>query len=451
MSTLTINLHPTPKQDQAWSYLNDQLTTELLYGGAAGGGKSRLLCEWEASSAIRYPGSRWLLGRAVLKSLKESTLLTLFEVLSDWQLKPNQHYRYNQQDNTITFWNGSVIYLKDLFAYPSDPNFDSLGSTEFTGAGIDEANQVTAKAKEVVKSRLRYKLDIFGLIPKLLLTCNPAKNWTYSDFYLPWRNGTLPPSRAFVQSLVTDNPHISPHYVESLRNLRDKALKERLYFGNWEYDDDPNALFSIDALNDLFSNPVERGDDNYLTVDVARFGRDKSVLMVWEGLVVTEIQTMDKSATTEVVAGIEGLRLKHGIPASRTLVDEDGVGGGVVDQGGYKGFVGGSSALEDKRHAKFEFKLNYANLRGQCYYTLAEVVQKRLMKIETDDMVVYETIIGDLEQVKAKDPDKDTKLRVIAKDEIKEHLGRSPDYGDCLMMRMFFELDPTPVPNIRVL
>jgi hypothetical protein len=26
--------------------------------------------------------------------------------------------------------------------------------------------------------------------------------------------------------------------------------------GNWEYDDDPNALFETDALHDLFSNPV---------------------------------------------------------------------------------------------------------------------------------------------------------------------------------------------------
>ena len=33
-------------------------------------------------------------------------------------------------------------------------------------------------------------------------------------------------------------------------------------------------------------------------------------------------------------------------------------------------------------------------------------------------------------------------MSVIAKDEIKMNIGRSPDESDCLMMRMFFELKP---------
>lgn len=159
MSTLSINFQPTPKQDLAYQYLTDQTTTELLFGGGAGGGKTELICSWEILCCLQYAGVRGLLGRAVLKSLKESTLLTFFDVAARWNLKAGIHFRFNQQDNIITFWNGSTIYLKDLFAYPSDPNFDSLGSTEYTFAGIDEANQVTHKAKEVVKSRLRYKLD----------------------------------------------------------------------------------------------------------------------------------------------------------------------------------------------------------------------------------------------------------------------------------------------------
>ena len=161
---------------------------------------------------MRYAGSRWLLGRSVLKTLKQTTLLTLIEVLSSWGLKADEHYIYNQQESTITFSNGSVIFLKDLAYYPSDPNFDSLGSSEYTGAAIDEANQVQAKARDVVLSRIRYKLDEFGLIPKLLLSCNPAKNWVYGDFYKPWREGTLPEYRAFIPALVTDNP-ISPRTI----------------------------------------------------------------------------------------------------------------------------------------------------------------------------------------------------------------------------------------------
>ena len=445
MSTLEITIRPTKKQDEAWAYLEDDITTELLFGGGAGGGKSRLLCEWEAKCCLRYPGTRWLLGRAVLKNLKESTLLTLFEVLTDWGLTAGTHYRYNQQDNIISFWNGSSIYLKDLFAYPSDPNFDSLGSTEYTGAGIDEANQVSHRAKEVVRSRLRYRLDAFGLIPKLFMSCNPAKNWVYTDFYLPARNGTLPEGRAFVQALVTDNPHISPHYVESLKSLKDPAMRERLLLGNWEFDDDPNALFARDRLLDLFTNPVEEGSEHYLTCDVARLGRDKTVYAIWYGLKLVELIVLDKTRIPEVMADIEGLRAKHNIPMSHCLVDEDGVGGGVVDGLGCKGFVGGSSPLEDKLRNEHTFQLNYANLRAQCYYTLAEYVRES--KLAITPTTYQDHLVADLEQVKAKDPDRDTKLKVIAKDAIKEALGRSPDFGDALMMRMYFELLP-PAPEV---
>jgi hypothetical protein len=39
--------------------------------------------------------------------------------------------------------------------------------------------------------------------------------------------------------------------------------------------------------------------------------------------------------------------------------------------------------------------------------------------------------------------DKDGKREVLSKDEIKEQLGRSPDYADMIMMRYYFELRQT--------
>jgi hypothetical protein len=97
------------------------------------------------------------MGRSKLKSLKETTLNTFFELSS--RLYIGNQYNYNAQSNIITFDNGSEIVLKDLFLYPSDPNYDSLGSLEITGAFIDECNQVVYKAWQIVKSRIRYKLN----------------------------------------------------------------------------------------------------------------------------------------------------------------------------------------------------------------------------------------------------------------------------------------------------
>ena len=208
----------SPKQDEAWELLTDSTHTEVLYGGAAGGGKSWLGCVWLTGMCIAYPGSRWLMGRAVGKTLKETTLNSFFDVCSQEGMKQGEHYTYNAQTGTIHIGKSSII-LKDLFAYPSDPNFDDLGSLEITGAFIDEANQITEKAKAIVGSRIRYKLDEFGLIPKMLMTCNPAKNWVWRDYYAPSVQGTLPPYRAFVPALVTDNPNIS-------RNVGSSTLAE---------------------------------------------------------------------------------------------------------------------------------------------------------------------------------------------------------------------------------
>ncbi len=47
--------------------------------------------------------------------------------------------------------------------------------------------------------------------------------------------------------------------------------------------------------------------------------------------------------------------------------------------------------------------------------------------------------------LKADDIDADErKKRIIKKDDMKKILGRSPDYLDTLLMRMYFEITPTP-------
>ena len=295
---LEINLNLTKKQKEAWKKLIDHTHTEIFFGGGAGGGKSRLGCMWLIFNCLNYKGSRWFMGRAILKELKESTLLTFFEVCRDWGLKINEDFRYNQVDGVITFANGSTIYLKDFFLYPSDPEFDSLGSTEYTGGFIDEASQITEKAKNIAMSRIRYKLDEFKLIPKLLIASNPGKNFLYYQFYKPYTENRLEPYRAFITALVGDNEFISKYYRESLQKL-DKVSKERLLYGNFEYDDDPTRLFNYDSIIDLFTNNAERGE-KYAVVDVAGRGRDRTVITIWDGLFVEEIIVKDNISNVEM-------------------------------------------------------------------------------------------------------------------------------------------------------
>ena len=60
----------TIKQTQAIDILEDNETTELLFGGGAGGGKSAFGCYWQIKRRLKYPGTRGLIGRAKLKVLK---------------------------------------------------------------------------------------------------------------------------------------------------------------------------------------------------------------------------------------------------------------------------------------------------------------------------------------------------------------------------------------------
>ena len=405
----------------------------MLYGGAAGGGKSYLGVSWLLWSALNHQGSRWLMGRAVAKTLKETTLNSFFDAASRIGMVANRDYTYNAQTGQITI-GASTIILKDLFAYPSDPNFDDLGSLEITGAFIDEANQVTAKAKAIVGSRIRYKLDEFGLTPKLLLTCNPARNWVYTDFYDPWRKGALAPHRAFVPALVTDNSHISPHYIENLKRLTGPD-RERLLLGNWDYDHDPAALMAPDAIMDIFTADQVPEGKMAITADIARYGSDRTVIMLWSGLRVLHVTVMDRNAITEAAAAIKQLAEQEGVPRSRIVVDDDGIGGGVVDLlPGCVAFKGGGKVIG---------KGEYQNLKAQCSYELAAHVNDGLVAWEPDSY--HEEVSTELRWVKRDKVDSDGKLRILGKDKVKEGLGRSPDFADAMMMRMVLELRGDPV------
>lgn len=427
---MTIEPKFTETQSLAIQYLFDKQTTEVLFGGAAGGGKSWVGCSWLILLCMKYPNTRYLMGRSKLDALKKTTLNTFFEVCSTYGLVANKHYTFNGSSNIITFVNGAEIILKDLFLYPSDRNFDSLGSLEITGAFIDEANQITEKAKNIVASRLRYKLDENNLIPKLLLTCNPSKNWVYNQYYKPAKENQQKPHRKFIQSLVDDNKYISKYYKTQLQTL-DELSKQRLLFGNWEYDATKDNLIDYDAILSSFERQGTKGD-KYISCDIARFGSDKTVIMYWQGLHLKNIRTLLKSAINDVVEEIKTIQQDNQVPLRNIIIDEDGVGGGAKDYLRCQGFVNNSKPLKGE---------NYQNLKTQCYYKLADLINKGQVGISCNDINIKNEITEELEQVRTKDADKDNKLQIISKDTVKAIIGRSPDYADALAMRMYYEID----------
>lgn len=427
-----------PKQKQALLLLINKQHKDVMFGGAAGPGKSWLGCEWLFNVANAYPGTRWFIGREELKRIRQSTLITWSKVCKTHGFKKDVDYKINLQDNFILLSNGSQIDLLDLRYLPSDPLYERYGSIEYTGGWIEEGGEVHFDAYDTLGSRIgRHMNKEYGLTPKMLITTNPKKNWEYTYFYKPWKDGSLDDKKAYLPALHVDNPELPKEYIENLHNLKDKAKKERLLHGNWEYDDDPMWLIeSYDAVLDLFTNHGVAGL-KYIICDAARFGSDKARIVVFDGLRAIEHYSFNVSKTTEISSKIKELQRKYRIPNRQTLVDSDGVGGGVVDEVGCIGFVNNSSPIKTKDNK------NYDNLKSQCGFMLAEKVNSSELSIEFEcSEYDKEQIKEEFEQLKRKDSD--TKQMLIKKDDIKANIGRSPDWLDVFIMRMYFDLKPQP-------
>lgn len=434
---MELTIKPTPKQHQVYQALNNPNITDVFFGGGAGGGKTWLICESRLINALRFPGYRSYIAREELKRLMQSTFVTWSKVCKHHNI-PDGTWKLNGQYNYIEFTNGSRIDLLDAKFLPTDPLYERFGSLEYTDGAIEEAGEIHPLFRDVMRSRIGRHLSD-KVHPVTLITGNPKKNWTKKEFYDPYKKGELPENKIFIQALYNDNEYTADSYGKQLSQLSDIKLKQRLMAGNWEYEDDPDSLMTFDTISDLFTNSVEEKSDKYMVIDVARMGVDKAVIKIWQGLKVIFIKTIAKCGIDQLEIECRTLASQYNIPFSHIIADEDGVGGGLVDNmRGIKGFVGNSTPLEENG-----IKPNFKNLRSQCYYRLADYVNKHRLAIECKDETIKHLITEELEQIKGANIDNtDQKRSVISKDKIKEVLGRSPDYADTLMMRMWFELKP---------
>ena len=456
-----------PKQREALKVLLNNETKYFAFGGAAGGGKSWAGCTWLVMNCVAYPNTRWFIGREELKRLTESTLETLYKVCQEYDITG---WRFNGQKNFIRFNNGSQINLLELQKKPSDEMYERYGSTEYTGGWIEEGGEVHFDAYDTLKSRVGRQLNMNycghcgtyikrpkksedkkliyceecgswtnGLPPKLFVTCNPKKNWLYTYFYKPSTQGKLPSDTKFLQSLVTDNPKIEAGYIDNLNNIQNEAKKQRLRYGNWEYDDDPAALIDWDSIQDFFTNEHVFTDNKmYLTADIAMQGSDRFVIIIWNGWIVVDIVIMPRSNGKEVLELIKETSRKHSVPRSNICFDNDGIGSYLSGflQGAFAFVNGGRPVYQRKRDQD-----QYQNLKTQCYFHFAKIIteKKAWMKYRLNPDL-REELETEMSWIKNRSIDTDNKLAILKKEDVKEAIGRSPDLTDALMMRSVFDL-----------
>lgn len=436
---LTFQTYGNEKQKLCFTYLlQHPEITEVWYGGAAWGWKSYTWVAWQWMMRNKYPWTRWFFWRNELKRLKQTTLATYFKFLDDYKIPQTQRGVYNSQDSVIKFANGSEILLLDLAYQPSDPLYTRFGSLELTDWFIDESAEVDEKCITIINTRIwRQRNEEYNLSPKLLEGFNPDKTHVYRRYYKPYTKGTLEAYRVFIPALATDNKKLPKSYIEQLGKA-DEVTKQRLLYWNFEYDDTKGRLFSYDAINDLWTNARQLGK-KYVTCDPAREWKDKAVIMLWEWLHVREVITFDKCLATDIQNEIKRLQVLHEFGMSDVIIDSDWMWWPIVDNLECRGFANNLTALSPYNSKwRPDLKKNFKNLKTQCYFILADYVNKNKISIEPN--YFKEDLIQELDVVVDTTTLDDNKKSIISKEDIKEKIGRSPDYSDALMMRMWFEL-----------
>ena len=429
---------------------NDRDTVEILFGGSGGGGKSVLIGILALLRCIQYPGVREGIGRKDLSQLKKTTFTTLLGKVHTIMGIGLNDFR-QAQDGSIHYTNGSTIVPIELDYYPSDPDFNRLGSLELTDMFIDEVGELREPSYNAIKSRVgRWLNDKYGLTPKLFCTCNPSMTFVREYFYEPysrlgggqiqrWQTGKtesrgeiLPAYRAFVRSSVYDNPFIEKSYVYNLQRLPDRERK-RLLDGNWDYADDSNSLFRMSLLDKAitYDYPQESDFDKFIGVDVSDKGGDATVFsLIDHGVLITQKQSSVQLNWDS----------KSELPLSRLIADE------LVEFAQRNGFTqrnakniavecnGVGVGVRDMLKTRGWFITEYTathKSRSEGYYNLMLDLDDGSVKI-VNDLLGLDELRRELSahtyEMNNQEPN------VIRKDKIKMAIGHSPDFADSFMI-----------------
>ena len=131
--------------------------------------------------------------------------------------------------------------MQEMVDLPSDPNFERFGSSEYTIAFIDEVSEISERAIEVLFSRLRWRTAETFKTARMMMSTNPCINWVRSRFVQDDEGNPVlcKEGEAYVPFSVFDNPDIQfvQTYVAALNKITDRATRERLLYGNWDFVD----------------------------------------------------------------------------------------------------------------------------------------------------------------------------------------------------------------------
>jgi hypothetical protein len=241
---MQLALHP--KQSQVFQ----SSARQILFGGAAGPGKSHLLRIAGIAWAYAIPGLQVYLFRRTFPDLYKNHMEgpTSFPMLlAPWIAEGFVKINYAQHQ--ITFAHGAKIHLAHM-QYEHDT--DKIQGAEIHVALIDELTHFTKAQYSFIRSRVRMAgLEIpaafSGCFPRILAASNPGgpgHGWVRALFVdsapagqmwdAPAEEGGL--TTQFIPALLRDNPTLlrdDPSYADRLRGLSSPELVRAMLEGDW--------------------------------------------------------------------------------------------------------------------------------------------------------------------------------------------------------------------------
>lgn len=332
-----------------------------------------------------------------------------------------ERLKQERSKNRITFRDGSEIFI--LTGDVSTVSKEGKALMGF-GATIVIADE-SSLIPDIIFSKI---LRMVGGVPdgKLVQLGNPfEKNHFAKAFNQPrYVKLIIKKEQALAEGRITQ---------EFLDEAREEMTElEFTIFYDCEFPEGGanDALIPWDWIEKAIGQALESSESKFAGLDVARFGRDKSIYLLREGGTVTRMEQFEKLDTMQL-AGWMARRLDEDSP-ELTAVDVIGIGAGVVDrliELGYEieGVNVGESADEEN-------KGRYLNKRAWFYFHLREqfrpdeVTKKSAISIPNDPELIKE-----LQEIRYKIAS-DKRIRIEEKEEMKKRLGRSPDKADALML-----------------
>jgi hypothetical protein len=404
---------------------------------------------WAVIQCRNYEGIAIGLGRKSLKSLRQTTLVTLLTKVHPALGVREGDFKFNGQDNYVEYINGSKIILIDMAHAPTDPDYDRFGSLELTHVIVEEVGEAVKKAVDVLTSRKNRMMNKeYGIVGKTIMTCNPTQNFVRQEYYKPyeelgmgrvqhWERGEVimpeteerrPAYRAFVRSSVYDNPFADANYIETLKNLPPQE-RRRLLEGDWAYADDDDTLFPSLLMDRATTYEFAHSEkfDKYIGVDVADKGKDDTIVTLIESGVITVQKALyipprepgeDDDRPISYLYADELIKFaqQNGFTAAqakRIAIEGNGVGVGMRDAMRIRGWYISlyEATSKTRSQAYYDAKLDMDAGELKMIHGLDDGELRRQLAAHTYDMP---------DQVPV----------VIKKDKLKIILGRSPDNAD---------------------